>query len=156
MLRPPDIPPYTLGDGSGPIAEESTPRRITHLPPTPTTGCPKETAQMPITLAPFTIDDDTKVLIQTSEVNSPGLVPEGGDELVGIGDQLDRRLRDAVDRVRPAAAAVLDSLKELNSPRQVELEFGIGVTGSMDAFIASSEANVSFKVTLTWENPAKG
>jgi hypothetical protein len=110
---------------------------------------------MPITLAPFPIDDDTQVLIQTSDVDGPGLAA-GGDERVGIQEALDRRLRDAVDRVRPAAAAVLASLEELNSPKEIQLEFSIGFTGGMDAFIASSEANVGFKVTLTWENPAKG
>ena len=56
--------------------------------------------------------------------------------------------------MRPAADAVFESLRELNSPKQIELEFGIGVSGTFDAFIASTEANVSFKVKLTWENPS--
>jgi hypothetical protein len=104
---------------------------------------------MSITLAPVNIDADTRVLIQTSDVQAAD-----GDELVGLTDDLERRLRDAIDAVRPAAAAVLESLKELNSPRQAEIEFGIGLTGGLDAFIASSTADVSFKVKLVWENPA--
>ncbi len=54
--------------------------------------------------------------------------------------------------MRPAAAAVFDSLRELNNPKQIELEFGIGISGSFGAFIASTKADVSFKVKLTWEN----
>lgn len=96
------------------------------------------------------IDDHSTVLIQTTEIDAPDA--GGGDEYVGIDDQLDKRLRKAIDRVRPAADAVFDSLRELNSPKQIELEFGIGISGSFDAFIASSEANLSFKVKLTWEN----
>ncbi len=56
--------------------------------------------------------------------------------------------------MRPAAAAVFESLRKLNSPKQIALEFGIGVSGSLGAFIALSEAEVNFKVKLVWENPA--
>lgn len=110
-------------------------------------------------LAVFQIDDNTRVLIQTT----PVVVPPGqstttatgdGDQPAGISDELKRRLRDTLDVIRPAAGAVLESLQDLNNPRRVELEFGIGVSGEMDAFIASSQADVSFKVKLTWENPA--
>jgi len=52
--------------------------------------------------------------------------------------------------VRPAAEAVFDSLRELESPRQIELEFGIGISGSFGAFIASTQADVGFKVKLIW------
>jgi hypothetical protein len=105
-----------------------------------------------IKVKPFAIDDRTRVLIQTSEIDAADVTSATGDELVGIEEELDLRLRQAVDRVRPAAAAVFDALRELNSPKQIELEFGIGVSGSLGAFIASTEADVSFKVKLTWEN----
>jgi len=106
-----------------------------------------------ISVKPYAIDDNTRILIQTSEIDAPDVsLASGGDEFVGIEDELDMRLRQAIDRVRPAAAAVFDSLRELDSPKQIELEFGIGVSGSFGAFIASTEADVSFKVKLTWEN----
>jgi hypothetical protein len=106
-----------------------------------------------ISVKPYAIDDNTNVLIQTTEIDAPEPSTDtGGDEFVGIEEELDLRLRQAIDRVRPAAAAVFDSLRELNSPKQIALEFGIGISGSFGAFIASTEANVSFKVKLTWEN----
>jgi hypothetical protein len=118
----------------------------------------------PLPLAAFEIDDHTRVLIQTTPViappaPSPAPTPgpaAGGDQPAGISEELHRRLRETVDVVRPAAGAVLDSLKDLNNPAQVQLELGIGISGGMDAFIASSSADVSFKVKLTWENPKPG
>ena len=103
-----------------------------------------------ITVQPIAIDDHTSILIQTTDIDTPHA--EGGDEYVGIDDELDKRLRQAIDHVRPAADAVFESLHELNNPKQIELEFGIGISGSLDAFIASTKAEVSFKVKLTWEN----
>jgi len=108
-----------------------------------------------INVKPYAIDDNVSVLIQTTEIDAPvSSTDKGGDEFVGIEEELDLRLHQAVDRVRPAAAAVLDSLRELNSPKRIELEFGIGVSGSFGAFIASTKADVSFKVKLTWEKPS--
>lgn len=106
-----------------------------------------------INVKPFRIDDKTQVFIQTTEIAAPDLgSATGGDEFVGIEDELDLRLRQAIDRVRPAAEVVFDSLRELESPQQIELEFGIGISGSFGAFIASTKADVSFKVKLIWEN----
>lgn len=100
------------------------------------------------------IDETTRVLIQTTAIEAKH--KGEGDELVGLEEELDLRLGQAIDRLRPAAAAVFESLRKLNSPKQIELEFGIGVSGSLGAFIASSEAEVNFKVKLLWENPAAG
>ena len=103
-----------------------------------------------IDVRPFVIDDHSTVLIQTSDIDAP---PSGaGDQYAGTQDQLDKHLRHAIDRIRPAADAVFESLRELNSPTQIELEFGIGISGGFDAFIASTEANANFKIKLTWDN----
>lgn len=103
-----------------------------------------------IKVQPIAIDDHTSILIQTTAIDIPNAA--GGDEYVGIDDALDKRLRKAIDRVRPAADAVFASLHEINNPKQIELEFGIGISGELDAFIASTKAEVSFKVKLTWDN----
>ena len=111
----------------------------------------------PLPVAAFDIDDHTRVLIQTTPVIAPAkpTPAPAGDEPAGISDELRRRLADTVEMVRPAASAVLESLKDINNPAKVELEFGIGISGEMNAFIASSSADVSFKVKLTWDNPKR-
>jgi len=111
----------------------------------------------PLPLASFQLDDDTRVLIQTTLAPTPaGYRPQGsadGDQPAGIQDELRRRLAGTLDAVRPAAATVLASLQDINHPTSVELEFGIGINAELDAFIASSTADVSFKVKLTWQSP---
>jgi len=111
----------------------------------------------PLPLASFQLDGDTRILIQTTPAPTPADYrprPSGdGDEPAGIQDELKKRLASTLDAVRPAAATVLASLRDLNNPAGVELEFGIGINAEMDAFIASSTADVSFKVKLTWQNP---
>lgn len=66
--------------------------------------------------------------------------------------QADRDLEDALDRVRPAAAALLGKLRGLaESPDEVTIEFGVKLTAKAGAVLASAAIEGNYKVTLTWK-----
>jgi hypothetical protein len=64
------------------------------------------------------------------------------------------RFEDAVARIRPAAQALLDSLKDLNTPHEISLEFGVKFNAKAGVVFASVDSEAVFKVSLTWNNPA--
>jgi hypothetical protein len=66
----------------------------------------------------------------------------------------DRRFEEAVSRIRPAAQALLDSLRALNTPDEINLEFGLKFNGKAGAIFASVDSEAVFKVAIKWKNPA--
>jgi len=108
-------------------------------------------------LSRFELDNQDSVWIEIEDIP----IDNRGD--VSAGDiqrtarervEHERRFQEAVERIRPAATAVFSALKELNTPKQIELEFGIGFSGKVGAFIASADSSATFKVKLIWENEA--
>jgi hypothetical protein len=103
-------------------------------------------------LTPFQLDNGEAVWVEVQELP---VAPEGADIVPASrsGAARQQRLQQAVDGIRPAAEAVLDALREFNSPQTVELEIAIGFSGKVGAFIASADSSASFKVKLGWQNP---
>ncbi|MEV5549163.1 CU044_2847 family protein [Streptomyces sp. NPDC052309] len=65
-----------------------------------------------------------------------------------VGDTL----RRAVDRVRPAAQDVLDSLRSMpQAPDRVALEFGVKLSADAGVVLARASTEAHFKVLLEWE-----
>lgn len=103
-------------------------------------------------LQPFRLNDQETVWI---EVQDLPVAADGGDglALVARGSAGPARLlREALEQIRPTADTVFAALKELNTPSQIELEFAIGFSGKVGAFIASADTTAGFKVKLTWNN----
>jgi hypothetical protein len=60
-------------------------------------------------------------------------------------------LERAIDRVRPAAEAVLASFRDAaQRPNDIEIEFGIALTAEAGAVIARTQGEVHFRVTVRW------
>lgn len=59
---------------------------------------------------------------------------------------------DALDRIKPAATAVISKLRELPvQPEQITVEFGIKLSADAKVYIASASAEANFKVSITWK-----
>jgi hypothetical protein len=104
-------------------------------------------------LIEFKLTDGTPVYIEAAEGSSRG----GGLQRVSRGTsgalEADSRFEEAVARIRPAAQALLDSLTDLNTPEQINLEFGITFNAKAGVIFASVDSEAVFKVALTWKNP---
>ena len=70
----------------------------------------------------------------------------------GEVDNTQQRFVDVIGHIKPAAEAVLDTLRELNTPDEVGLEFGIKLNAKVGAIIASADSEATFKVSLKWAN----
>src|SRR5215472_13157483 len=71
-----------------------------------------------------------------------GFRPAGAGQVAG-------RVRDAVGPAVDAARAVLDKVKEVR-PDEVEVRFGVKVSGGVDWLVAKSAGEASFEIKLTW------
>ncbi len=59
---------------------------------------------------------------------------------------------DALEKVKPAARAVVQAFRELNEPDEIGLEFGIQFKTEANVFVLTGEANASFKLSLKWKS----
>ncbi len=108
-------------------------------------------------LVEFTLDDGASIVFETdqAELNSS----MGGRELINrkakTVDKIEKAsqsLSQVAAKIRPAAETVLQALKELNTPKEIQMEFGVKLNASTGVILASANSEVNFKVTLKWEN----
>jgi hypothetical protein len=96
------------------------------------------------TLEQLDLGDGTLVWVQTIDADVPGRRL--------AGDEAPPRVQQALDGLKPAVQRVFASLKDLNNPKSIELEVGIGFSGKVGVFLASADTEATFKVKLLWEN----
>lgn len=92
----------------------------------------------------YQLDDQTTARFEIEPL--PGFRPAGPQEIVG-------RVREAVGPAVEAARTVLDKVKEAR-PDEVELRFGIKVSGGANWLVAKAVGEASFEITLTWHKDA--
>jgi Trypsin-co-occurring domain 1 len=89
----------------------------------------------------YQLDDSTVVRFEAD--CPPGFQPAGGSgRIVGA-------VSDAIAPAIEAAKVVLGKVKEA-APDEVEVSFGVKVTGGMDWLIARAASEANFEITLTW------
>lgn len=100
----------------------------------------------------YRIDDDTEIIIEGQA--EPG---DDGPQRISRGSRAEaeasERFDSAISRLRPAAEKVLDAFRELNTPSEIQLEFGVKFGAKAGAIIASADSEATFKVSLKWQNP---
>ena len=99
---------------------------------------------MPAQVVTYELDESTLVKFEMEPAGD--FRPAGPEQVIG-------RIRDAVDPAVEAAKAVLDKIKEAQ-PDQIELKFGIKVSGATDWLIAKAASEANFEVTLLWQPKA--
>lgn len=62
------------------------------------------------------------------------------------------RFTDAVARIKPAAEVVLNTFREMNTPDEIALEFGLNFSAKAGVVFASADSTATFKVSLRWKN----
>ena len=110
------------------------------------TRWPFEGNAVPTYIVTYEVDDSTKVKFEIEP--GDGFRPAGPGQVLG-------RVQDAVGPAVEAAKAVLDKVKEAR-PDQVEVTFGVKVSGEASWLVAKSAAEGSFEITLTWTRETVG
>lgn len=86
---------------------------------------------------------------------------EGGEDYAGKdvnrgddseAEQAGNRFTESIAKIKPAAEAVLKTFKDLNTPAEINLEFGIKFNAKAGAIFASVDSEATFKVALKWKN----
>ncbi|CAK8724112.1 Trypsin-co-occurring domain-containing protein [Candidatus Electronema halotolerans] len=72
----------------------------------------------------------------------------GGDE----PERAESRFVEAVARIKPAAEAVLNAFREMNTPDEIALEFGLNFSAKAGVVFAATDSSATFKVSLKWKN----
>jgi hypothetical protein len=101
-------------------------------------------------------NSDATVLVVARD--SSGTVPDGTVYRGGLPRDLVERsgqtLEEAISRVKPAAQALVAAMTNLpRQPDEFTVTFGIELSGSMGAIIASTAATANITITLTWRAP---
>ncbi len=88
----------------------------------------------------YQVDDSTTVRFEIEPTGD--FRPAGAKEVLG-------NVREAVTPAVEAAKAVLEKVKEAR-PDQVELKFGVKVSGGANWLVAKAAGEANFEITLTW------
>lgn len=95
---------------------------------------------MPTRAVVYELDDSTKVTFEVEPVE--GFRQASAGQIAG-------RVREAVGPAVSAAMVVLDKVKEVR-PDELEVRFGVKVSGGADWLIAKSAGEASFEIKLVW------
>ncbi|GAB3844787.1 CU044_2847 family protein [Dactylosporangium cerinum] len=93
----------------------------------------------------YELEDGSQALFEIQPV--PGFEDAAGpDRAVGM-------VRDATRQALRAATEVLQQVRA-HGPQEVEVKFGLKVSGKADWLVASAASEGSFEVTLKWTHAA--
>jgi hypothetical protein len=99
---------------------------------------------VPPQIVTYRVDDVTTVKFEIDPTE--GFRPAGPDQVLGW-------VREGVTPAVEAAKAVLEKVKEIQ-PDQVELKFGVKVSGGANWVVAKAAGEGNFEITLTWSHNA--
>jgi hypothetical protein len=105
-------------------------------------------------LVEYRIDPEGKQTVVV-EVDEP--LEETGEERAGFlswksPTPASEDLEGSFDRITPAANLLMSKLRGLaERPDEATIEFGVKLTGTAGAILASAGVEANFNVTLTWK-----
>ncbi len=102
-------------------------------------------------LAEFSMEDGSLILVEVDESEAAGRTVRRG-----APEEVFEKARDtfevALNKIKPAAETIITRLRGLtDSPDTVGVEFGIKLSATAGAVIASAATEANFKVSLTWK-----
>ena len=100
-------------------------------------------------LIEFQLKNGATLLIEGINENKDNRKRRGSDKQELIA-KAEKTLFEAIDTAKSAAEVVLDSFKEMNSPDEIELQFGIKMAAKAGVVIAAVSSEANFQVTLKW------
>ena len=104
----------------------------------------------------FKLDNGETAYMQFAESESSSQTRPGTHRGVGRNNsetiQAPRRFDEAVQCIAPIGNALLSSLKNIDKPDEINLEFSISFNGKAGVVFSSVESEASFKVSIKWKN----
>jgi len=105
------------------------------------------------TLLKFKLDDGTEIYVESQDdISSSGLTKtskKNKDNIV----EADEKFETLIEKIKPVSNLIMKSLKELNTPDDIELSLGIKFGGKAGIIFASVDSEAIFNLKLKWSNP---
>jgi hypothetical protein len=105
-------------------------------------------------LVEFPVEGGGTVVVEVDEPESEGGIVRAGrpGEIIARSAQT---FQDAIERVRPTAETISESLVARlhsmdNAPDEIAVVFGLKLNTEAGVFLASVGSEATFEVTLTW------
>jgi Trypsin-co-occurring domain 1 len=95
-------------------------------------------------LVELRIDSETTMFV---EAEGHGVPKMGGTDPVIDGGELDK----ALGGIQKATRKIVAIFREVEDPKEMEVEFALAFNTKANAFFLSSGMNTSFKVTMRWK-----
>lgn len=99
-------------------------------------------------LVEFPLEEGGNIIVEVDEPEQEGTVRAGrGDTIVKAKETLE----EAFNHVLPATKGIVEKLRSLgNKPDEIEISFGVKLSTTAGAVIASASAEANFEVTVRW------
>ena len=105
-------------------------------------------------LVEFPLEDGGSVLVEVDE--SSERVTRGWRE-ERVTARAQASFEDSIGKVTPAARSMVERLRDFpDPPDEIEVEFGIRLSGEAGAYIATVAAEANFRVSVSWKGPEAG
>ncbi|MFM6077924.1 MAG: CU044_2847 family protein [Dolichospermum sp.] len=100
----------------------------------------------------FPLENGESILV---EVDEPGVTDSRISRRDNIARQAEQTFESALEKVRPIADIIMTKVNSLSQPAdEVEVKFGIKMSGTLGVLIASGNSEVNYEITLKWKrNP---
>jgi len=99
----------------------------------------------------YKLEDGTEIYIE-STVDEVGIQKlSNNDEYI----ESDEKFENLISRVKPVSEIIMNSLKELNNPDEIEVAFGMKLGGKAGIIFASVDSEATFNLKLKWNNSKK-
>lgn len=104
-------------------------------------------------LVEFPLEEGGSIVVEIDEPETSGTVRAGRGDTIAKAKET---LEDALGKVLPATKSVVEKLRSLeNKPNEIEVTFGVKLSTSASAVIASATVDGNFGVTLRWTDKTK-
>lgn len=103
------------------------------------------------------LGDGSKVYVMSS--NADQTINDNPSRSFDFNNGLEKataKLEDVLDTVRTFSKALTKKIREIEvSPDEINVEFGITISGGVSAIVSKASAEASITVSLTWKNEKK-
>ena len=104
-------------------------------------------------LVAFPLEEGGNIVIEIDEPETGGTVRAGREDTI---EKAKETFEEALNKVLPATKTVVEKLRNMGSrPDEVEVTFGVNLSTTAGAFIASANAGANFAVTVRWTGKAE-
>jgi hypothetical protein len=101
-------------------------------------------------LIEFPLETGGSVLVQVEEPAEEASITRAG-RLSEVAVQANQTFEAALERLKPAADAIIARLRGLTDPPdEVQVEFGVMLSAEAGVIVASASAEANYRVTLIW------